>query len=222
MQEPADREAARERESGQGFLAFLNSDRSEGGLSQDETIDVRAKRYVEIHARLMRLFAWRGCHEPELLADRALDRAKQAWGKRDPIEKKQSDMPNPIGFVCSFVRFVFLEWLAEQRTPELPQSTERSDVDEVALECLDHCLEAALDPEDRKLICEYYEGQKRAKIDHRKAVADKHNLSVNALRIETCRLRRRLRTCIVACIRRKRPEIYPAIGAVSSIGKARA
>jgi hypothetical protein len=222
MCESADRQAARERELEEEFLAFLNSDRSELGLSPAEVVNHRARRYVEMHARLVRLFAWRGCHEPEILADRALDRAKHTWNKRHSSETEQRDISNPIAYLCSFVRFIFLEWLAEQRRPQLPLPTGSSDVDEVALDCLDQCLDGTLAPEERTLICEYYQGEKRPKIDHRKAVAGKHHLSVNALRIECYRIRRRLRMCVFDCMRRKRPEMIPPSGAFSSEGGTRA
>lgn len=206
--EPADGRADRESELEEAFLAFLNSDRSEVGLSPAEVVNQRARRYIEIHNRLVRLFAWRGCHEPEILADKALDRAKQSWKrKRDSSQAETGDRQNPVGYVCSFVRFIFLEWLAEQRTPEVPVQSSRSDVDEVALDCLDQCLESTLEPEERNLIFEYYQCQKQAKIDHRKAVAGRHNVSVNALRIECYRIRRRLRTCVFDCMQRKRPEM---------------
>src|SRR5215472_7074737 len=118
MGEPSDRQAAQERELEEAFLAFLNSDRSEVGLSPAEVVNQRARRYVEIHAKLVRLFPWRGCHEPEILADRALDRAKQTWQKKDSSQAESGDIPNPVGHVCSVVRFIFLEWLDEQRKPE--------------------------------------------------------------------------------------------------------
>jgi hypothetical protein len=148
----------------------------------------------------VRLFAWRGCHEPELLADRTLDRVKQLWKQKDSKEGQGKDISNPVAYVCGFVRFIFLEWLAEQRRRPSTVPAEKSDVDEIALECLDQCLERTLPAEERKLICEYYQGQKRAKIHHRRAVAERHHLSVNALRIECYRIRRRLRTCVMTCI----------------------
>lgn len=212
MGEPADPQAARESELDADFRAFLNSDRSELGLSPAEVIYQRGKRYVEIHARLVRLFAWRGCHEPETLADRALDRAKQRWVQNracgDTMCRNNS---SPAGYVSSFVRFVFLEWLAEQRVPKLPVPAEKSAADEIALDCLDQCLEI-LEPEERQLICEYYQGEKRGKIDHRKSIAHRHSLSVNALRIECCRIRRRLRTCVLTCMKRKGVEMIPQNG----------
>jgi hypothetical protein len=195
----------RDREIDAEFRAFLNSDRSEEGLTPSEVVQQRGARYVEIHARLVRLFAWRGCHDPETLADRALDRAKQRWIQhRDAGDKTWVTDPNPVGYVSSFVRFIFLEWLAEQRARELPpHSLTTPGVNNAALECLDECLDSILEPEERALIREYYEGEKRAKIDHRSVIAGRHSLSVNALRIECCRIRRRLRSCVLACMRRR-------------------
>lgn len=217
MAAPGEAHSSGKRELHEEFYAFLNSDRSEEGLSPEEVSHQRGKRYVELHARLTRLFAWRGCHEPEMQADRALDRAREKWAQgRDSGEALPGPNPNPVTYVCSFVRFIFLEWLAERHRLELPVPQGRPDAQEVALECLDRCLEEMLEPEERELILEYYREEKRAKIDYRNAIARRHHLSANALRIECCRIRRRLRTCVVQCVNRKRPETIPQFAAYSS------
>jgi hypothetical protein len=45
---------------------------------------------------------------------------------------------------------------------------------------------------------------------------------VNALRIECHRIRRRLRTCVSACMRLKRPEMIPENSAFPSEDRTRA
>ena len=59
---------SRERQIDEEFRAFLNSDRSEEGLSKAEVLEQRAKRYLEIQSRLARLFGLRGCYEGDELA----------------------------------------------------------------------------------------------------------------------------------------------------------
>jgi hypothetical protein len=53
--------------------------------------------------------------------------------------------------------------------------------------------------EERDLIFEYYFGERRAKIDHRREMAAKLRLTPNALAIRACRIRERLERCIREC-----------------------
>ena len=192
---------SRERQIDEEFLAFLNSDRSEERLSEAEVLEQRAKRYLEIQSRLAKLFAWRGCYEGDELARIALDRARMKWAEtRDAVGPSSMHKPNPVGFVCSFVRFVFLEWIAKQAPIEVPPIENRSWEDEIRVSCLDSCMAALLTPAERELLLEYYHDEKGTKIDHRKKIAEAHNIIANALRIECHRLRRRLRECIVHCV----------------------
>ena len=196
---------SRERQIDEEFRAFLNSDRSEEGLSEAEVLEQRAKRYLEIQSRLARLFAWRGCCEEDELARIALDRARMKWADtRDAVEPPSMRTPNPVGFVCSFVRFVFLEWIAKRAPIEVPPVENRPLEDEIRLSCLDSCMAELLTPAERELILEYYQNEKGTKIDHRKKIADEHNMSANALRIECHRIRRKLRECMVRCVEVKR------------------
>jgi DNA-directed RNA polymerase specialized sigma24 family protein len=205
MSAPEEGQVFRERQLDEEFRAFLNSDRAEEGLSAEEVSEARAKRYLEIQNRLARLFAWRGCHEADDLARVALDRARQKWAeRRGSVETSVRDKPNPVGFVCSFVRFVFLEWLAKQDPPEPPPVEQRSAEEEMRLDCLENCMSRILKPGECDLILQYYDGEKRAKITRRKAIAERHNISANAVRLECHRIRRRLRECVVRCVELKR------------------
>ena len=196
---------SRERQIDEEFRAFLNSDRSEEGLSEAEVLERRAKRYLEIQSRLAKLFAWRGCYEEDELARIALDRARMKWAEtRDAVEPSSMHKPNPVGFVCSFVRFVFLEWIAKRAPIEVPPIENRPLEDEIRLSCLDGCMAELLTSAERELILEYYQDEKGTKIDHRKKIAEDQNMSANALRIECHRIRRKLRECMVRCVEMKR------------------
>jgi DNA-directed RNA polymerase specialized sigma24 family protein len=73
-------------------------------------------------------------------------------------------------------------------------------VRELELQCLERCL-TRLSPADRESIVQYHAGQGRDKIQARRALA----LGVggtNVLRIKMCRIRKELRICVVACVKR--------------------
>jgi DNA-directed RNA polymerase specialized sigma24 family protein len=65
-------------------------------------------------------------------------------------------------------------------------------------DCLEACL-ASLPLESRTLILEYYQDQRRQKIDRRVRLADQLGLSANALRSRAQRVRDRLERCVRAC-----------------------
>jgi DNA-directed RNA polymerase specialized sigma24 family protein len=66
-------------------------------------------------------------------------------------------------------------------------------------ECLDHCMGRVPD-KTREIVLRYYENEKKAKIDDRKALADELAIGVNALRIRAHRIRLLLRKCVTSCI----------------------
>jgi DNA-directed RNA polymerase specialized sigma24 family protein len=88
--------------------------------------------------------------------------------------------------------------------PEKPDEQEESERRELEDECLEQCM-AGLSRDDRDLIIGYYGQEKRAKIKHRKEMADAHG-SVNALRIWMCRKRKQLRECIEECIKKAQAD----------------
>jgi DNA-directed RNA polymerase specialized sigma24 family protein len=78
------------------------------------------------------------------------------------------------------------------------------EVEEIEREyaCLEHCLQR-LTPENRELVLQYYEDEKRAKIDHRKKLAEKLGIALNALRIRAHRIRLVLEQCVQECMRQQ-------------------
>ena len=67
-----------------------------------------------------------------------------------------------------------------------------------ASRCLEECLRK-LDDDQRELIIEYYRGDRRVKIDHRRSLAGRLGLTMNAVTIRACRIRDRLETCVRGC-----------------------
>jgi DNA-directed RNA polymerase specialized sigma24 family protein len=57
-----------------------------------------------------------------------------------------------------------------------------------------------LTEENRKLVIEYYQDERQAKIDHRKALAERLGIAINALRIRAFRIRASLQECVTNCL----------------------
>jgi DNA-directed RNA polymerase specialized sigma24 family protein len=57
-----------------------------------------------------------------------------------------------------------------------------------------------LTPDNRNLVLKYYQEEKRARIDHRKRLAEKLGIAVNALRIRAHRIRASLEECVQKCL----------------------
>jgi DNA-directed RNA polymerase specialized sigma24 family protein len=71
--------------------------------------------------------------------------------------------------------------------------------DERLRDCFDQCL-AEFSSENRSLILQYYEGERRDKISNRHQLAVTLTLSDNALRSRVQRLRDRLEHCVRTCV----------------------
>lgn len=70
---------------------------------------------------------------------------------------------------------------------------------EKQFDCLEKCA-AKLEPASREIIISYYAGAERAKINNRRAMAEKLGVSPNALSIRACRIREKLEICIGKCL----------------------
>lgn len=194
-----DRDPGKEPDRNEEFgelLNFLVCNRSRDGLQPWEVQELQGEVYEQIRHKLIRLFRWRGAEDPEDLVDRTFDRVSRR------LPDQNSFVGDPAHYVCGVARLIFLESLRHRKLPELPAETERDEENETALDCLDDCLEL-LSPVQRELILDYYRGERRAKIDHREVLANQLGTTVNALRIQTCRIRTRLRKCVTRCLKQK-------------------
>jgi RNA polymerase sigma factor (sigma-70 family) len=165
----------------------------------DSHQEAAAQKYEKIRSRLIRVFAGRGCYEAEDLADETINRVTL---KVPQI--KDTYVGETALYFYGVADKLHLEWLRKQKKGgfvELKetgkyQEEEESDED---YECLEKCLKT-LPPDLRELIVEYYQGEKRAKIEHHKSLAEKWGLTVNALQTKTCRIRATLRKCVQLCV----------------------
>ena len=175
-------------ESFDALLAWLDSDRNKAG-----------QKYEEIRRRLIKLFTCRGCPEAEDLADETINRVI----KRLP-EIEEQFTGEQIRYFYGVANKVHLESL--RRKPPVPPPVSPPDEELSAeIECLEKCI-SELRNEHRVLVIEYYQEDKRAKIDHRKKLAEKLGIAANALRIRAYRIRASLEICLRECLSENQPE----------------
>jgi DNA-directed RNA polymerase specialized sigma24 family protein len=176
------------REDFEAMLAWLDSDRNKA-----------AEKYTQIHTRLIKFFACRGCPVGDVLADRTINRVAE---KVKEIEKDWVGENKSLYFY-GVGHKIFLEWLREQRmSAVLPPPPPDTDEAEREDECLECCMES-LSPDNRELILGYYREDTRAKIENRRAIADRLGIALNALRIRACRIRAGLQQCVHGCLEEK-------------------
>jgi DNA-directed RNA polymerase specialized sigma24 family protein len=170
------------------LLAALDGDRARAG-----------ERYELLRKKLVRFFEWRGAAAAEEWADETLDRVGRHVAGGEQVR-------NVASYAAGVARLVWLEALKEQaRARELDERTpaaESAGEDEETasrMACLEACL-GALPDAQRALVLDYFADEKRAKIDHRKAIAARLGIEVNALRIRVHRIRARLGECVRRCV----------------------
>jgi DNA-directed RNA polymerase specialized sigma24 family protein len=179
-----------------GLLAWLDPDR-----------EIAGRKYETIRIRLIKLFICRGCAEAEELADETINRV---LAKVNQI--KNEYVGEPILYFYGTGRNVYREYqrkcVARQADVPIESACDHSallaitgDV-EPEYQCLERCLDR-LPSTSRKLVLEYYQQEKQAKIDYRKRLADEMGIAVNALRIRAYRIRRALEECVHACLEQK-------------------
>ena len=157
--------------------------------------DHAALEYEGLRRALVKFFDWRGAWPPEECADEAIDRLAHKLGETDVQDVRK--------YAYGIARLVALE---RRRGPvfapvdEIP-SPAQAPADDGASEvhdCFDRCLSEL--PEDgRRLVLDYYEGERSAKISNRRRLATLLGVTDTALRNRVQRLRDRLEQCVRAC-----------------------
>jgi RNA polymerase sigma factor (sigma-70 family) len=175
------------------LLAWLDPDRTKAGA-----------RYEELRQSLIKIFVWRGFTDPEGLADETINRVT---AKVEGLSG--SYVGDPALYFYSVAKRLMLETqrrvkaqlsLEELRDVPDPNIPEDTDVDsELRSGCLKQCLQQ-LSPENREILISYYLKEKHAKIDHRRRLAERLGIEINALRVRMYRLRSGLEVCIKRCL----------------------
>jgi DNA-directed RNA polymerase specialized sigma24 family protein len=176
--------------SAQGFERLLSR--------IDPDPHLAGERYASIRARLVRLFAWRGCDLPEEAADETIDRVARRLEDGVVVTP-----PDPWAYFAGVAHNVFRE-VARGRQREQaalaewggPPPTHEEDS---RMPCLERCL-AALAPASRELILRYHEGDGRHRIEARARLGRDLGLDSGALRVRAHRVRTTLETCVQDCL----------------------
>jgi DNA-directed RNA polymerase specialized sigma24 family protein len=178
------------------MLAALDPDRERAGA-----------RYQDLHRQLVKFFEWQCSPNPEEQADEVIDRVVRRIDQGERIEKLPA-------YAHGVARLLLREgWRAGQRAERVRAHIRyvtgtATDEAWALLEaerqqaCLDQCL-AALSEENRRTILGYYAGERRGKIDGRRALAERLGTDLNALRVRAHRIRARLEACVGQCAGRK-------------------
>lgn len=185
------------------LLDWLDSNKNEAGL-----------KYENIRQKLLKFFEWRGCFAAEECTDQTFDRVMSKISNGEEIRTK-----NQYLYFLGVARNVLLEHLKAQKkksasidevSPSQMPSVDPEEVEneqfreemwQKRLGCMKRCLQAL--PEDKRvMITGYYQGERRTKIENRQKLAQWLQLSENALRIRTHRIRDELETCIKDCMKK--------------------
>jgi DNA-directed RNA polymerase specialized sigma24 family protein len=165
-----------------------------------ESREEAGRKYEEIRCRLIKIFSCRGCTESDVLSDETINRVTRKLGE---IEADWTG--DPALYFYGVAQRVHLEYLRKRPHTVVPQmplaaatvETDETEADEY--ECLEHCMQR-LAPLKRKLLLQYYQEERQAKIDNRKRLAEQLGIALNALRIRAHRIRLTVQQCVQECL----------------------
>lgn len=177
------------------LLDRLDADRERAG-----------EKYEDLRRTLTRFFEWRGAPFPEEHTDETFNRVARKLDEGIKIK-------NIGGYCYEVARLVCLESFKGWDGKRLPLeaanleaavvgTTDEAAEKELRMDCLEDCL-SALSIDGRDLVLEYYQDEKRERIDRRKALAERLGLRRDALANRAQRLRDRLQQCVSGCLRKK-------------------
>lgn len=153
------------------------------------------EKYEEIRRRIIQILARRGCREAEDLADEAITRVCK---KVKVIAVNYRG--DPALYFYGVANKLYLETL-KKPSPMPPPPDVPEDI-ELRHNCLDYCLQQQ-SAADRELILQYYEGDKKKKIENRKRLGDLLAVEMKILRVRVHRIKINLRKCVFECLRQK-------------------
>jgi DNA-directed RNA polymerase specialized sigma24 family protein len=172
----------------EALLAWLDTDRTKAG-----------EIYVALRRKLARFFERSRFKDAEELADETLNRVAR-W----LLAEGAPGAEDRYSFCHGFARRIRQErWRRidreqaslEKEPAAPPREPDAEDEEErrVLLEALRDCL-ARLPGDEQSLILRYYDGENR--IQSRRELAAQRGVTLNALRIQAFRVRRRVEACL--------------------------
>ncbi len=169
----------------------------------DNNRESAGREYEKIRRNLIWIFMGRGCSEAEALADKTINRVT-----RKLPQLLDGYVGEPILYFFGVAEKIHLEWLREQKNIKLLRFREtdnQDETDEIEIEydCLETCL-AKLPAKLRRMVVEYHRGERAAKIENRRELAESLGVSAVALQTKVSRIRSRLRECMQKCVAQKK------------------
>lgn len=168
-----------------------------------------AQEYEAARARLIKLFRWRNIADAEDAADETLNRVARKLEEGEIVRDISA-------FISGIARFVILEKFKNRERQNIPLEDAPPDAfvvkppetgetyDIQRLDCFNRCLRD-LPEEMRQTVIEYYNAGEdgSVRITHRKLMAERLGLEINALRNRALRARAKLEGCIQGCVNGK-------------------
>jgi DNA-directed RNA polymerase specialized sigma24 family protein len=184
------------------MLAWLHADQNEA-----------VKQYVKISFKLFKYFERRlyldqfPCLDAEELADKTIDRVCLKMPHlADNYEGE------PVKYFYGVAKYVYQEYTKDpdrgkKPLPDPPPFPPDpvDDPEQIQKELRHRCLEECMkhfSAEECDLLLRYFQDDKKAKIDHRKELAEKLKISLNTLRVRIYRLKETLEEYIFDCMKK--------------------
>jgi len=184
-------------ESFNGMLSWLDHDR-----------DLAGEKYEQIRSRLIRRFGQLGWSEPEQLTNETFDRVARTLPR---VQADYTGPPEPYFFSVAYNvhrehlrRPIVLSLVSANYSYSDSSSPDPEEMSEKELldSCLRECM-GKLDLRNRKMIADYYRGERQEKIRSRQRLAESMGIKLTNLRLKAQRVRATLKKCILDCMERK-------------------
>ena len=161
-------------------------------LRLEPELESTSKRYRHLRTKMVKFFAWKMCRDPESLADEAITRLL-----KNVAAGLEILADNPYSYVYGIARNILREHVRSMVRNEqlIAEWHPVAPAEEDQPDCRNRCL-ASLDSDKRALLVEYY-----CKDEERELIAERLNLTLNALRLKVFRLKNELKTCYENCIK---------------------
>jgi DNA-directed RNA polymerase specialized sigma24 family protein len=174
------------------LLAHLDPDKERAG-----------QEYLKLRRKVVVFFECRGCLHAEDHADETINRLAIKYTEGATIQ-------DPHTYCFGVARMIYLEILKRREKERLmlnqvsllQPTDEEDEAFDPRVDCFEDCL-SKLSHESRNMMIGYYQGEKHARIENRKNLAERMGIPLNSLRIRAYRIRAGLEECIRECMEEK-------------------
>jgi hypothetical protein len=166
----------------------------------------------ELEGALMRLIAYSSLAGAEITLPYTQQVLKNFIDSQARKVTSESIQKDPVPILLGYARNVLREYRTEiirfdeERDPNEEVARVNDTGVEVRALCLELCLQK-LDGDERQLLREYHRYEPGRKIEHRQAMANARQSTLNAIRLKVSRLMSNLRKCVKGCCRSRGLEV---------------